>query len=147
MVHSGHSHIGLSHFAEPDRYKFSVEAVMPYPVAFATSEPMAALIQVCSESFPPSISEVAEVGCYTLSSTRVCPSDIAESPTRIECRPRRTADFGHKRSRSQRIVGEIVAVRPAEGVVSGHRVSHQSIDALGRIVGRSNCRTEDKSDV
>jgi hypothetical protein len=32
-------------------------------------------------------------------------------------------------------------------VVSGHRVSHQAINALGRIAGRSYCRTEDKFDV
>jgi flavin reductase (DIM6/NTAB) family NADH-FMN oxidoreductase RutF len=30
------------------------------------TEPMAAQVQVCSKSFPPSVSEVAEVGFHTL---------------------------------------------------------------------------------
>ena len=77
----------------------------------------------------------------------VRPSRIAESPVHFECSLHRTEQFGHKGSRTVLIVGEIVAVHCAEGVVSGHRVSHQAINALGRIAGRSYCRTEDKFDV
>ena len=41
------------------------------------SERMAAQVQACSESFPRSVSEVAEVGFHTLPSTLVRPSRIA----------------------------------------------------------------------
>jgi hypothetical protein len=34
-----------------------------------------------------------------------------------------------------------------DGVVSGHRVSHQAINALGRIAGRGYCRTGARFDV
>jgi hypothetical protein len=111
------------------------------------SERMAAQVQECSESFPRSVSEVAVVVFHTLPSTLVRPSRIQESRVHFECRLHRTAEFGHEGSRTHLIVGEILAVHCAEGVVSGHRVSHQAINALGRIAGRSYCRTEDKFDV
>jgi flavin reductase (DIM6/NTAB) family NADH-FMN oxidoreductase RutF len=111
------------------------------------SERMAAQVQECSKSFPRLVSEVAEVGFHTLPSTLVRPSRIAESPVHFECRLHRTAEFGDEGSRTHLIVGEIVAVHCAEGVVSGHRVSHQAINALGRIAGRSYCRTGEKFDV
>jgi flavin reductase (DIM6/NTAB) family NADH-FMN oxidoreductase RutF len=111
------------------------------------SERMAAQVQVCSQSFPRSVGKVAEVGFHTLPSTPVRPSRIAEPPVDFECRLHRTAEFGHEGSRTHLIVGEILAVHCAEGVVSGNPVSHRAINALGRIAGRSYCRTEDKFDV
>lgn len=111
------------------------------------TEPMAAQVQVCAENFPPSVSEVAEVGFHTLPSAIVRPDRIAESPVNFECRLVRTVQFGPPESQTHLIVGEIIATHCAEGVVSGHRVSHQAMNSLGRIAGRSYCRTGDKIDV
>jgi flavin reductase (DIM6/NTAB) family NADH-FMN oxidoreductase RutF len=111
------------------------------------TESMAAQVQVCSETFPPSISEVAEAGFHTLPSTFVRASRIVESPVNFECRLRRTVQFGHHGSHTHLIVGEIIATHCAHGVVSGHRVSHHAMNSLGRIAGRSYCRTGDKFDV
>jgi flavin reductase (DIM6/NTAB) family NADH-FMN oxidoreductase RutF len=202
MVHSAYSQLDLSHFAEPDRYKFLMGTVIPRPIALVTSlshegvvnaapfsqfvvisvtppllgfvahesedglkdtvhnvleskefvintvsERMAAQVQLCSERFPRSVSEVAEVGFHTLPSTLVRPSRIGESPVHFECHLHRTEEFGREGSRTYLIVGEIIAVHCAEGVVTGHRVSHQAMNALGRIAGRSYCRTGDKFDV
>jgi flavin reductase (DIM6/NTAB) family NADH-FMN oxidoreductase RutF len=96
------------------------------------SERMAAQVQVYWETFPRSVSEVAEVGFHTLSSTQVRRSRITESPVYFECRLCRTAEFGREGSHSHLIVGEILAVHCAEGV---------------RIAGRSYCHTEGKFDV
>jgi flavin reductase (DIM6/NTAB) family NADH-FMN oxidoreductase RutF len=96
------------------------------------SERMAAQVQVYSETFPRSVSEVAEVGFYTLSSTLVRRSRITEAPVHFQCRLYRTAKFGREGSRTHLIVGEILAVHCSEGV---------------RIAGRSYCRTEGKFDV
>jgi flavin reductase (DIM6/NTAB) family NADH-FMN oxidoreductase RutF len=202
MVHSAYSQLDLSHFAEPDRYKFLMGTMIPRPIALVTSishegvvnaapfsqfvvisvtppllgfvahesedglkdtvhnvleskefvintvsERMAAQVQLCSERFPRSVSEVAEVGFHTLPSTLVRPSRIGESPVHFECHLHRTEEFGREGSRTYLIVGEIIAVHCAEGVVTGHRVSHQAMNALGRIAGRSYCRTGDKFDV
>ena len=111
------------------------------------TEPMAAQVQVCSKSFPPSVSEVAEVGFHTLSSSFVRASRITESPVNFECRLRRTIQFSHQGSHTHLIVGEIIATHCAYGVVSGHRVAHQAMNSLGWIAGRSYCRTGDKFNV
>jgi flavin reductase (DIM6/NTAB) family NADH-FMN oxidoreductase RutF len=111
------------------------------------AEPMAKQVQICSDNFPSSVSEVAEVGFHTLPSAIVRPDRIAESPVHFECRLHRRVEFGHEGSRTNLIVGKIVAVHCADSVVTGHRVSHQAMNALGRIAGRSYCRTGDKFDV
>jgi flavin reductase (DIM6/NTAB) family NADH-FMN oxidoreductase RutF len=111
------------------------------------AEPMARQVQICADNFPPSVSEVAEAGFHTLPSIFVRPSRIAESPVHFECRLHRRVEFGHKGANANLIVGEIIAVHCADGVVTGHRVSHQAMNSLGRIAGRSYCRTGDKFDV
>jgi flavin reductase (DIM6/NTAB) family NADH-FMN oxidoreductase RutF len=110
------------------------------------AEPTAKQVQICSENFPPSVSEVAEVGFHTWPSNFVRPDRIAESSVHFECRLYRVFEFGHEGSHTHLIVGEIIAVHCADGMVSGHRVSHKAMNSLGRIAGRSYCRTGDKLD-
>ena len=108
---------------------------------------MAEQVQVCSKNFPPSVSEGPEVGFHTLPSAFVRRARIVESPVNFECRLHQTVGFGHKGSGTNLIVGEVIAARCAEGVISGYRVSHQAMNSLGRIAGRSYCRTGEKFDV
>jgi flavin reductase (DIM6/NTAB) family NADH-FMN oxidoreductase RutF len=111
------------------------------------AESMAAQVQACSQNFPPSVSEVEEVGFHTLPSAFVQARRIAESPVNFECRLHQTIRFGQQGSQTNLIVGEIIATHCADGVVSGYRVSHQAMNSLGRIAGRSYCRTGEKFDV
>jgi flavin reductase (DIM6/NTAB) family NADH-FMN oxidoreductase RutF len=111
------------------------------------NESMAAQVQQCSISYPPSVSEVAEVGFHTLPSLKVQPQRIAESHVHFECRLHRSLDFGSKEEGTMLIVGEIVVAHCAQGVLSGHRVDHAAVNALGRIAGRSYCRTRERIDV
>jgi flavin reductase (DIM6/NTAB) family NADH-FMN oxidoreductase RutF len=55
-------------------------------VVNTVAEPMAKRVQICSENFPPSVSEVAEVGFHNLPSNFVRPGRIAESSVHFECR-------------------------------------------------------------
>jgi flavin reductase (DIM6/NTAB) family NADH-FMN oxidoreductase RutF len=110
------------------------------------AEPMAKQVQICSENFPPSVSEVAGVGFHTLPSNFVRPGRIAQSSVHFECRLNRVFEFGHEGSHTHLIVREIIAVHCPDGMVSGHRVSHKAMNSLGRIAGRSYCRTGDKFD-
>ena len=111
------------------------------------AEPMAEQVQVCAGNFPPSVSEVDEASFHTLPSTFIPSARIAESPVHSECRLRKTVEFSNPGAGTHLVVGEVIAVHCADGVVSGHRVSHQAINALDRIAGRSYCRTRDKFDV
>jgi flavin reductase (DIM6/NTAB) family NADH-FMN oxidoreductase RutF len=111
------------------------------------AEPIAEQAQVYADNIPPSISEVDEVGFHTLPSTFVRPARIAESPVHFECRLHKTVEIGNRGSGTHLVVGEVIAVHCADGAVSGHRVGHQAINALGPIAGRGYCRTGDKLDV
>ena len=111
------------------------------------TERMAEQVQQCSTDYPPSVSEVERVGFHSIPSTIVRPSRVAESPVQFECRLHRTVEFGEPGSQSNLCVGEVLLVHYAEGVVSGHRVKHEMMNALGRIAGRSYIRTRDRLDV
>lgn len=152
MVHSEYSRLDISDFSEADRYKPMMGTVIPHPIALVTSlsrdgvlnaAPFGQFVVISVTS--PLLGFVAqEVGFHTLSSSFVRASRIAESPVNFECRLRRTLQFGHQGSHTHLIVGEIIATHCAHGVVSGHRMAHQAMNSLGRIAGRSHCRTGDK---
>ncbi|MBG9390595.1 flavin reductase family protein [Caenimonas sp. DR4.4] len=107
----------------------------------SVTESMAEQVQQCSQLYPPSVSEVDEVGFTTVPSLHIRPARIAQSPLQFECRLERTVEFGGTGSRTTMIVGEVLAVHSAAGVVSGHRVDHSRLSPLGRIAGRAYCRT------
>jgi hypothetical protein len=49
-------------------------------------------------------------------------------------------------SRYEFMMGTVIPRPIAMGIVYGHRVSHQAINARGRIAGLGFCRIEDKFD-
>ena len=104
---------------------------------------MAGQVQECAVAHPPEVSEVAVVGFHTLASVKVAPSRIAESPLHFECQLHKTVYFGDECSRTSLIVGEVVLVHGADGVIANHRVDHWSLNPLGRIAGRAYCLTKD----
>jgi flavin reductase (DIM6/NTAB) family NADH-FMN oxidoreductase RutF len=111
------------------------------------NETMASQVQQCSVSYPSSVSEVSEVGFNVLPSLHVRPQRIAESHVHFECRLHRAVNFGSEAEGTVMIVGEIVVAHTAQGILSGHRIDHQEMNALGRISGRSYCRTNERIDV
>jgi flavin reductase (DIM6/NTAB) family NADH-FMN oxidoreductase RutF len=111
------------------------------------NETMASQVQQCSVSYPSSVSEVAEVGFHVLPSLNVRPQRIAESHVHFECRLHRAVNFGSGNEGTIMIVGEVLVAHTAQGILSGHRVDHQVMNALGRIAGRSYCRTHERIDV
>ena len=100
-------------------------------------------VTIDTETFPPEVSEVEVVGFHTLPSLKVRAPRIAESLLHFECKLHRTFDFGIPESRTMLVVGEVVMVHCAEGVLSGHRIDHDRFNPLGRIAGRSYCKTGD----
>jgi flavin reductase (DIM6/NTAB) family NADH-FMN oxidoreductase RutF len=105
------------------------------------SEKMAVKVQRCAEPFPPSVSEPAEVGLLTIPSLTVRPERIADSLVQFECRLHSTVDFGDPIATL--VVGEISLAHVSHTVVDGRRINHAALDPLGRIAGRSYCRTRD----
>ena len=107
-------------------------------------EGLAHQVQTCAEPVPPEVSEVDLAGLHLAPSSRVAPPRIRESKLQVECRLHRMVDFGIRKSTL--IVGEVVLVHAAPGVLNGHRVEHALLTPLGRIGGRRYCRTHEVID-
>jgi flavin reductase (DIM6/NTAB) family NADH-FMN oxidoreductase RutF len=133
----------------PGRHKDTVANVLKSKeyVINTVNEAMASQVQQCSVAYPSSVSEVAEVGFHTLPSLKVRPQRIAESHVHFECKLHRAVDFGSGDEGTIMIVGEVVVAHTAQGVLSGHRVDHEMMNALRRISGRRYCRTNERIDV
>jgi flavin reductase (DIM6/NTAB) family NADH-FMN oxidoreductase RutF len=110
------------------------------------SEPLAEQVQHCSIPYPPEVSEVEMAGFGLLPSVRVAAPRIRQSRLQFECRLHRMEHFGIG-GRSTLIVGEVLLVHAAPGVLNGHRVDHARLEPLGRIGGRRYCRTSQIIDV
>ena len=135
--------------ASPGTYKDTVRNILATKefVINGVTESMALQVQECAHPFPPDVSEVEKVGFQTVPSELVAPPRINESLVQFECRLHRTVSFGDETSKTTLVVGEVVKVHCAHGLVAGHRVDHQKLKPLGRIAGRSYCRTHDVVEV
>lgn len=102
-------------------------------------EPLANQVQQCAIAYPPEVSEVEMAGLSLVPSVLVAAPRIRESRLQFECRLHRMVEFGTRISTL--IVGEVVLVHAAPGILDGHRVNHAALEPLGRIGGRRYCRT------
>lgn len=129
----------------PRGYKDTVHNVLRSGqfVINVVSDEMADQVQQCAVEYPSTVSEVDEVGFSTLPSVTVLPRRISDSPLQFECRLHEHHEFGAPDSRTTMLVGEVILVHCAQGVREGHRVNHDVLRPLGRIAGRSYCRTQD----
>jgi flavin reductase (DIM6/NTAB) family NADH-FMN oxidoreductase RutF len=82
-------------------------------VANLVDEPLLERMHHCSVSFPPEVSEFAEVGLTSATSSRVTAPRIVESPVSMECRLHTHLPF----DRRDLLVGEIVWMHVREGIV------------------------------
>lgn len=107
-------------------------------------ESLAIQVQQCAIPYPPEVSEVDMVGFGLAPSTIVAAPRIRESRLQFECRLHRLVEFGtHK---TTLIVGEVVLVHAAPGILNGYHVDHGALEPLGRIGGRRYCRTNETID-
>jgi flavin reductase (DIM6/NTAB) family NADH-FMN oxidoreductase RutF len=143
VAHDAHQVATFS--ATPGIYKDTVRNIMANGefVINSVTETMALQVQECAFAFPPDASEVDQVGFHRIPSVKVAPARIAESPIQFECRLHRLVPFGGENSKTTLVAGEVAIAHCADGLLSGHRIDHNMLKPLGRIAGRSYCRTGD----
>jgi flavin reductase (DIM6/NTAB) family NADH-FMN oxidoreductase RutF len=107
------------------------------------SEEMAMQVQQCSDPYPPDVSEAEEVGFHVMPSQQIRSPRIAESALQFEFKTHRIIEFGKPGSFATLVVGEVVLVHCVSGMRNGHRIDHAQLKPLGRIAGRSYCRTHE----
>jgi flavin reductase (DIM6/NTAB) family NADH-FMN oxidoreductase RutF len=84
-----------------------------------------------SESFPPGVSEIEEVGLRTSPAELVTPPLLADAGVSFECTVDQVIDFGG----TSMIVGLIVRFHAADDVVVDGRVSFTKLRPIGRLGG------------
>lgn len=141
--------LGIVAHEGPHGYKDTLRNILDSGeyVINTVTEAMAHQVQECAHAYPADVSEVEKVGFHTRAALTVAPARITESPIQFECKLHKTVDFGDSEFKTFLIVGEVMMAHCADGIVAGHRVDHQMLKPLGRIAGRSYCKTGETIDV
>lgn len=96
-----------------------------------------------SADYPPEVSEFDVAGLTPIPGDRVKSPRVGEAPISVECRLVQILEFGDPSNRTSLIIGEIVQVHIAEGVIRDGKIDFARLRAVGRLAGDLYCRTGD----
>ncbi len=92
--------------------------------------------------------EVSEFGFAGLTETpsqRVAPPGVLESPVRFECDCRQIVPVGEGAHAANVIIGEVRLLQIADEVLdAAGKIDPEKLDTIGRMGGRSYCRTTER---
>ncbi len=98
-----------------------------------------------SADFEFGVSEFQEVGLTTLPSSRVKPPGVAESPIQFECELIQIVPVGNGPLAANVIIGKILLMNISDEVLDERgKIDPEKLDVIGRMGGRSYCRTTDR---
>ncbi len=109
-------------------------------VPFSLAEEM----NLTSAEFPAAISEFEAAGLTPSKSVRVAPPSVKESPIQMECELIQIVEVGQGPLAANLVIGKILLVRVADEVSTDGRIDAGKLDAIGRLGGRSYCRSLDR---
>jgi flavin reductase (DIM6/NTAB) family NADH-FMN oxidoreductase RutF len=93
-------------------------------------------------------SEFDELGLTTQPSSRVKPPGVAESPIQFECELIQIVPVGEGPLAANVIIGKILLMNISDEVLDERgKIDAQKLDLIGRMGGRSYCRTTDRFDL
>jgi len=98
--------------------------------------------------FDYQVSEFDEIGLTPLPSNRVKPPGVAESPIQFECELIQIVPVGEGPLAANVIIGKILLMNISDDVLDDKgKIDPEKIDLIGRMGGRSYCRTTDRFDL
>ena len=110
----------------------------------AATAPLAEKVNLTSAEIPASDSEVSLAKLTTLTSVRVKPPRIAESPVNFECRVRQIIPCGTGPIAANLVIGEVVMMHIADEVLDDKgRIDPRKLQTVARLGGDFWCRTTD----
>lgn len=113
-------------------------------VPFSIAEPMFKT----AGDFEYETSEFESVGLTEMPSERVKPPGVAESPIQFECELIQIVPVGEGPLAANVIIGKILVVNIADEVLDAQgKIDPALLDTVGRMGGRSYCRTTDRFDL
>lgn len=106
-------------------------------VPFALAEQM----NLTSAEFANGISEFEAAKLTPNKSDKVAPPWVKESPIQLECEVIQIVEVGQGSLAANIVIGKILLVRVADQITTNDRIDADKLDAIGRMGGRSYCRT------
>jgi flavin reductase (DIM6/NTAB) family NADH-FMN oxidoreductase RutF len=107
-------------------------------VSHATRE----LMNATSEELPYEVSEFERCGITAISSERIRPPRVAESPVQLECVLHQIVRVGEGPLAANLIIGRIVLVHLRDGLIDDKgRIDPRALDTIGRMGGSGYART------
>jgi len=105
---------------------------------------LAEQMNLTSAEFPAEASEFEAAGLTPKESLKVAPPWVEESPIQMECELIQIVEIGDGPLASNLVIGKILLVRVADQVTTEGRIDTGKLDAIGRLGGKSYCRTGDR---
>lgn len=118
-------------------------------VVNVVSEAFVRQMSAAAEPFPYGVNEFRAVGLTAVPSVAVRPARVGESVMSFECRTERVIRTNPGAAGGGNVViGRVLHVHVRDGVADERlHVDPALVDAVGRMGGRSYCRTRDRFDV
>lgn len=108
------------------------------------TEALAEAMNLSAATVAAGVSEFDLAGVTPLSSSKVRPPRVGESPIHFECRVVHIYDVGEHPGGGSVVIGEVVAMHFLESVLIGRdKVDLERLRPIGRLAGRSYARVSD----
>ena len=108
----------------------------------AAVEPLAEAVNATSAELPPGLSEAEAAGLTLVTSERVRPPRVAESPAHLECVVREIRSFGVGPIAPNLVIGEVVLIHVADEMIDASgAVDPHRLRTVARLGGDYWCRT------
>jgi flavin reductase (DIM6/NTAB) family NADH-FMN oxidoreductase RutF len=121
----------------------NVEATGEFVINAAVAE-LAAQVNLSSKELPPGESEVELTGLSLVSSVKVRPPRLRESPIQMECRLREVMQIGEGPTCANLVIGEVLLFHVADSVLDERgRIDPRKVRTIGRLGGDFYCQTDE----
>lgn len=95
---------------------------------------------LASGEYAEGVDEFTKAGFTKLSSHKIAPPGVAESPMVMECRLLQHIDLGGKPASGNLMIGEVVMFHIHESAFNGNYLDADRLDLVGRMGGALYCR-------
>lgn len=118
----------------------NVKAV-PEVVINVVTYAMVQQISLASGEFPEGVNEFEKSGLTPVTSERVRPFRVKESPVQFECRVQQVIETGDGGGAGNLVLCEVVMIHIEEGALDSEgRIDQRRLDTVGRMGGHFYCR-------
>jgi flavin reductase (DIM6/NTAB) family NADH-FMN oxidoreductase RutF len=105
---------------------------------------LAQQMNLTAGEYDAAVDEFQVAGLTLRPSQFVRPPQVAESPVNFECKVFQILDFGTEKAGGSLVIGEIVSIHLAEGVLRDGRIDGNLLDLIGRMGGQQYTRTRER---